>query len=813
MKIGGVCFFCIKKMWQVIAALLVFVAVFISVLKYSLPHVGDYSDDIQNWVRDEYGAEIYIGNISAGWDGIGPAIILENISFLPNESAPLDVVIAQTRIKLDFWKSVKQRQITSDYFVLDGVIATVNGRSLIQQTSDDSSVPIIEALSQLFLNQLTQFRVENSTIKLNTPSGDVQNIVIDELTWHNDKLDHQGVGEFQLGDFATNSLNFVLDLQGGNREQLQGQLFVEGSELDISPWLLQFVSDNSAITESDINFQSWVSIKHGIIEQAQIRLSDNEIKWSRDDAEHVLGFGDGQMIWQPTSDGWTLKSNNIRLGDASQKVDKVNFSLGKKASAIDVYVSQWTVERAAQLLTLLEVDASVGKALADFQPQGRVHDLYLQLNSPTQWQFTSLFDGFGWQNVGDVPGARGLTGHFGLSGERGWLKIEGVDGQLLTGGLFKQNLNYQNLDLALSFWQGDSEDWHIYGQDIWFHNDEVDVVAEFSLHADNSFSNGIELALYGELSADDLLVADNYYPPEYMGQEAIDYLNEAIKAGSMELGQFVWNGTFSGYPFENKQGVFLAHAQVNDVNFYFAPGWPTLSNVDGLLEFRNESLKIVPQKGYFMDLELGGNATALIPELSSSEYLDLSVDIQPKVSKVAKMFKATPLRDIFTPVFEQINIAGHVDAKANIRIPLVEDIAQFDRILDYNGQVVFSGNDTYIDAPNMDLKNLNGVLKFDIDKIWMDDLKATWVEQPIEATILAQQGGAQQKKGQHEDDYHVHVKGKGKVDSRSLLTLLNDPFKHYLSGPITTDADIHLYFPEQGVNYSVDVVALSLIHI
>ena len=797
MKIGGICFFCVKKMWQVIAATLVLVAVFISVLKYSLPYVGSYSDDIQTWVREEYGAEIYIGNISAGWDGIGPAIILENISFLPNESAPLDVVIAQTRIKLDFWKSVKQRQITSDYFVLDGVIATVNGSSLIEQTATESDVPIFDALSELFLSQLTQFRVENSTIKLNTPSGDVQNINIDELTWYNDQLDHQGVGEFQLGDFATNSLSFVLDLHGGKREMLKGQLFVEGSELDISPWLLQFVSDNSAITESDINFRSWVSIENGIIEQAQIRLSENEIKWSRDDVEHALDFGDGQMIWQPVNGGWTLKSNNIRLGSENRDDDKVNFNLSKKADEINVYVSQWTVARATQLLTLLEVDGAVTSSIAEFEPQGRVHDLYLQLNSPTDWRFTSLFDGFSWKNVGDIPGAKNLTGHFGLSGEQGWLKIEGVDGQLYTGDLFKQNLNYETFDVTLSFYKDFAENWHIHGQDIWLHNDEIDLVAEFSLQADKDFAGDIDMALYAELSADDLLNADNYFPPEYMGVETIEYLNEAIQAGALELGQVVWNGKFSGFPFANKQGVFLAHAQVNDVDFYFAPGWPTLAKVDGLLEFRNDSLHILPQKGYFLDLELGGSATAVIDELSTSMYLDLFIDAKPQVAQVAKLFKATPLRDIFDPVFEELTIAGSADAKAQIRIPLVEDDAEFDRILDYKGQVVFAGNDTYINATDMDLKNLTGVLKFDIDKIWMDDLKATWAEQPIEATIVAQQ----------EEDYHLHVKGKGWVDTKPLLTLLNDPFRHYLSGPVTADADIHLYFPEQGVNYTVDILA------
>ena len=102
MKSNGVFGFCIKKMWQSIAILLVIIAVVISILKYSLPHIGVYRDDIQQWVRQQYGAEIYIGNIAAGWDGSGPAILLQNISFLPSATTPLDLVIKEVRSKIEF---------------------------------------------------------------------------------------------------------------------------------------------------------------------------------------------------------------------------------------------------------------------------------------------------------------------------------------------------------------------------------------------------------------------------------------------------------------------------------------------------------------------------------------------------------------------------------------------------------------------------------------------------------------------------------------------------------------------------------------
>ncbi|NQZ08340.1 MAG: TIGR02099 family protein [Algicola sp.] len=808
MKIDGVCFFCIKKMWQLLAILLVITAVVISLLKYTLPHIGSYGNDIQDWVRTKYGAEIYIGSISAGWEGNGPAILLQNISFLPNESAPLDLVIKETRIKLDFWKSIKQLQLTSDYFILDGVIATIDGRSLIQNSDaqDDQisqiDAPILDALSQLFLGRLEQFSMVNSEIILNTPSAVAQHIAIEELTWSNDKLHHQGVGRFKMGEFAANSLSFVLDLTGDKRVDLTGQLFIEATELDISQWLHQFVSSKTTLEPSNINFKSWATITNGLFERAQISLGDNEVVWERDDVKHHLTFGKGQMIWVPAMNGWEVSSNDIEFSGDDENWPRVNLNLTKEAGLFNFYFSEFSTQRAIAMLSLLDVDTKVVEALDAYQPSGLIHDFFIRFDQDKDWQLTGLFDEFGWNNVGEVPGANRLSGHFGMTADAGWLKVEGVDGYLLTGDLFKEAIYYENIEMDLSFLQkqhqqGYQQDrqalaqrWQLHGDNLWFHNGDIDFVGEFSLELGDEPT----IAVYGELSGSDLSMLDKYYPPEYLGQDTIDYLNGAIKGGNLDLAQLLWSGKLDGFPYAKNEGVFVVNTLVSEVDFLFTPGWPVLSGVDAELIFRNDSLTATPKKGYFLDIDIANKAVAVIPELSESLWVDLVIDAVEAPQKLAKLFKASPLRDTFNPVFEAMSIRDEVHAKANIRIPLVDDDAEFTELLDYQGEVIFANNALTVHAPGIDLTDVSGVFKFDSQKIWADEFNARWLGQAFKAKL---------KGWDQPTEYKLAIDAHGLAD----ISQLEFPLKQYVNGKVPVSATIDLDFPLQGIRYIVNANA------
>lgn len=788
MKIGGVCFFCIKKLWQLLALTLVVVAVIISALKYTLPHVDSYRQDIQNWVHETYNADIQIGSISAGWDGTGPAVILQNISLTPTAAAPLDVVISETRVKLDFWRSIQDWKLTSDYFVLDGVVAVIDGKSLIRASDSQDDAPFVDAVSKLFLAHLKQFSVVDSEVKLNMSDRTTQLISIEEITWFNDNERHQAVGQFKLGAYAANNLSFVLDLHGTRRKDLSGQLFVEASELDISPWLGQFVAEDTKVEYSNINFRSWATINNGLFEQAQIDLGDNEIQWLKQKQMEKLQFGQGQMLWTPSFDGWAVSSNDIHFVFGDSQWPSIHFNLKKQNDLFDLYFSQWSVDETLKLLSLVDVDPQVARALNDYQPQGLIHDFYVQYQSAEDWRLTGLFAEFGWANVGDVPGAKMLSGHFGMDPNAGWLKVEGVDGFLLTGSLFPEELYYENFDVSLEFFKTHDDHWQIFGRDIWVHNQDLDVVAQLTV----DLTETPEMAIYAEISGSDLSIAHKYYPPEYMGQETIDYLNGAIKGGKLDMAQMVWSGKLATFPYDDNDGIFLIHTMVSEVDFLFEPGWPILSNVDGELIFRNDSLTIMPRGGYFMDLEIADRAVAVIPSLSEGEWLDLDINAKVAPEKVAKLFRASPLRDIFDPVFEQLTIHGDVTAASQIRIPLVEE--GFDEKLKYKGVVHFGNNKLDIATPGMTLDDVSGIFRFEQERIWTEVFNANWFGQPVQASLQGMQ---------EQDDYVLAINTKVNVDAKALLKATEDPFEPYLSGPVPVDVAIDLRFPDEGVRFDV----------
>ncbi|MBA1979343.1 YhdP family protein, partial [Escherichia coli] len=85
------------------------------------------------------------------------------------------------------------------------------------------------------------------------PSGDTSTLHIPELMWLNQKNRHRAQGEVTL-DTPINhygGLKVRLDLYTKKQGALdKGQVFVTADEVDISPWLSQWVKSNSGLGEA-----------------------------------------------------------------------------------------------------------------------------------------------------------------------------------------------------------------------------------------------------------------------------------------------------------------------------------------------------------------------------------------------------------------------------------------------------------------------------------------------------------------------------------------------------------------------------------
>lgn len=61
MQAKAVCFFCLRKAWQIFAITLVTLAVLVSALKYALPYANDYRSNIEALIQKQLNVDISIG--------------------------------------------------------------------------------------------------------------------------------------------------------------------------------------------------------------------------------------------------------------------------------------------------------------------------------------------------------------------------------------------------------------------------------------------------------------------------------------------------------------------------------------------------------------------------------------------------------------------------------------------------------------------------------------------------------------------------------------------------------------------------------
>ena len=147
-------------------------------LKYTLPYANDYKGDLEGYLYEKFAVNLSIGAISASWQGKGPAIVMEEISFEDNTTSPIALTIAKASLELNLWESIKTQQLKSNYFVINGFHANVNLPSLLDSAEGEVAFEQKELIEGLFLGDTGHFAVENSSINFLMGDGKERRLIL-----------------------------------------------------------------------------------------------------------------------------------------------------------------------------------------------------------------------------------------------------------------------------------------------------------------------------------------------------------------------------------------------------------------------------------------------------------------------------------------------------------------------------------------------------------------------------------------------------------------------------------------------------------
>ena len=782
----------LKKLWALVALSLVVVAVTLSVVRYSLPYMNDQKHHLEQWLSGQVGAELKIGEISATWQGVGPAIILrdiqliQNTSFIQNSPSPISLTIAETAIEVDFWQSIRAGQIQSNKFDLREMELSIDVASLDQE---ETQYPIVEALEKLFLQQLQLFSISQSKIIINTRNNQQQVVLIDQVSWVNQEEHHQVVGQLQIEEIAKNSTSFILDLYG-NQEKLYGTFFAKGEEVDLSPWVEQWIPSKNKLVESRSSFVMWATIKDKSLQSVQLDLSNSRFDWQNPENASqennikaaVLG---GQINASPVNNEWLFNLNNLTM----QINDNVLVSnwLGKidQAGALTLQHSQPLKLQSVLPMLALAMEPSQMQSLEALQPQATLNSLGIHRTLGGDMAVKASISDLQWQQTEFIPGMAGLATELNWFNGNARLKLKGKSGQLSINQLLPDNIDYQRFYADL-YIQSSEQNVSILVENTLFKSDLINLRPDiFYRSIDNffSFSTTIE--------AIDVAQLPKLYPTELMGVNTKNYLINALQQGQIESTQIIWHGALSAFPFEQSQGVFQAQLKVVDGKLKFASQWPALSNFDINLLFENKSLTMTSQKGRLLDIELA-DLSATIPELATNAVLNIDANAQANGQQVTDLMLQSSLADTLGKTLQQVKVSGPLTTQLNLYIPLSGE------------EMVVKGNvllvKNQVELPRLDilLEQADGTVSFINNKITASGLKAQLLKQPIDINFI----GARQDIGYQTD---INIRGNWQVTP--LLESLSDGLTKYLSGSSNWTADIALTLASQGYEYSAQILS------
>lgn len=771
-----------RKLWLTLAVVLVLVAVGLSLLRYSLPYLPDLTAPLEDQLEYRFQQPVSISDLSMAWTQEGPSVVLKDLILLERDVSPVQVRIGELHVVLDFWQTLLDQQLVAQQFILDDARIAIDMRQL--SVKDESDRLDVDAINQLFLQQLEKFSLNHGELLLTNLRGVTRKIDIERLSWVNQGKIHQGVGQFRMEDFATNSLNFVVDLHGDRWSEFNGQFYVDSQQVDISPWLEEQLGSVD-VQASNVNFTGWLDVRKGQLFEGLLKLRDNRITWldKESDTVHWLQLAEGKIILRPEANGWLLNSLPMQINTSKGALNLPRVAWQQQEGVHDLSVADVSVGELASLLPLLpagiqsSTDGLSGIGLSgSVNLQYRMHPL-----SGRQWSIQS--DDLAADGNENWPSFNGIALSMKGVANQGMWRIDGRDVRL-TGPQLSAEKAWDIDTLQLGgTWISQEHHWAVYLDQVNVQQKDFHLVGQGRLNADADQTPRIDLQL--QTTQPFSIDTARQLLPSVMGQDVKRYLTESLVSGQAVGLQALWRGPLNTFPDNSRQGVFNARVSLRDVVYRFQPDWPALTDADIELDFYNKRLTMAANRGQLGEVRIE-HVDAQIPDLTDGEQgLDIQAQVVGDAEALLPVFEQSPL-DSVSETLRQLSPKGTVTGRFQLGIPLTEtsDVA-------VAVQAPLSGLRIHVDAIQQPFEITDGTLNIDNSNVGTDGLQLTWYGMLLNTRV----SGAL-----HEETYQLNIDTRMDWQSEPLFEQLPYPeWEPFFYGAVNGEASLQLSLTENDV--------------
>ena len=777
-----------KKIWTLLALLLVVSAVAISLLRFSLPYLDRNKHLVEDYIAQNYSAELDIGSISASWINIGPSLVLNDVVLDDSSNNALQLSVDRVYVEVDFWQSITTLSLQSTRFELDGLALDINTQHAMVGGDQTNVVTMV---TDLFLERLERFSLTNSRLTVTTKHNS-QTYSLKSVHWQNRESQHQAIGEMRVAQLTNNATTFVLDLKGDS-ESLSGQFYAKGDDLDLSPWFNEFTSEEQTLLNSQGNFKVWAQIEQSKVVSLQAEILPSEFEWQSVDEALVTKIQNGSIVAEPFARGWIFNINDLVLSANDQSVT-TNFT-GYVDQSGDMNMSLIGDVALSPLLALfpLVIDSEQSDMLSRLNPRGFVTELAIQSNNGGVSAKAKLQD-LKWLASGNLPGLSNLEADFVWYKNQGRLALSAENAVLATQGLLDDALELQQFAADFYIYNQkharnlDKPSWFVHSDDIQFISDKVSFTQQFNLNVSEQ-----HLLLATQIQSLPIAQVPDLFPSYYMGENTKRYLTRALRdqvaddVAMVESANLIWQGPLNAFPFKDNQGIFQAAVDISNARFVFSNEWPTLTNLDVSLLFENDTLTMRSENSQLQGISLT-DLVATIPSLSAGEILSISASGAGSGEDVAALMQASQMSSSLGALLSNdIQVSGPLQTELALSIPLSSEQVKA------SGVVSLDKNHIRIPVLDLEFQKATGQIAFVNDEVSFEGVAAELLGQTIELSL----NGSDTQEG-----YSASIDLNGDINLDKLLSRYSLALDSYIDGSAKADANIELLIKQTGFEYT-----------
>lgn len=703
--------------------MLVALAVLMALAQLLLPLLAGHPQWVAAQLSERLQRPVSFVSMEGRWQASGPLFVMRGVTLGPGAAGGSPIRLPQSQLKIDFggWLLPSRHllNLRVQGLVLDlghdaqgrwhvnGVGASTGGGH-----QDLSLGPVSLGI------WLRDLRLDIT----DQPSGRHYSVLADQL-----QLSRQGSRiRFGVALHREGTTGSWRGAGSFRQDGSAGKLWLAGDQLDLRALLGDVALDGYTARRGSGSVAAWLDWRDGKVVRSTVRLdlSDLAIEGPAGMAQLPALHALAGVVQR--ADGYEVRYAADGGGAAVVALHQLpgDLRVGLAARELDL----------APLLPWLALKPELAPALGAWLGGG--HPRAVLRRAALQWSraggLAALdvnFQGAGIDSVGKLPGVSRLSGELRGDAQGYALELPDQATVLDLAHAFRQPFALARIGGTLAAWQSDGG-WQVGVDPLVFEG------AGFagSARGTVAFPQGKRpfLDLYAHIDHAQVPAAKLFWPSS-MPPSAVEWLDRALVAGTLEEGALVVRGSLDDWPFRHNEGRFEAQARLSGMTLDYGKDWPRADGVSAQASFVDNGMLVEASGGGSLGVKLD-HVVALIPDFGDTT-VDLNAQGNGSGGSLLQFVRQSPIARHEADTLAKLHLGGSGAFTFHLSLPIKDVTA-----MQLDGSAQLSGVD--VDAPEWKLKldKLTGPVGFDAQGMHAGPLSGGFRGQP--STLDLAIGGA-----------------------------------------------------------------------